>query len=120
MSKHQFIPEKNIKIFHESYTVVDTGYDTPCWLWNKALNERGYAQFWFKEYGKGKSKNHRGHRAAYIHFRGEIDADMTLDHRCNVEACVNPYHCEQETDAENNRLKWQRLYTGGTKIIINL
>ena len=118
MNNSQLIPEKNLRIFHSSYTVLDTGHDTPCWLWNKSLSD-GYAQFWFKEYGMKKSKNHRGHRAAYKHFiNPEIDDDMTLDHLCQVEACVNPYHCEEVTNAVNNQRKWEVIRLHEQRLII--
>ena len=78
-----------------------------CWIWNKSVNEKGYAQLWCKPFGKGKSRNHRGHRAFYMHYRGEIADDMQLDHTCQNESCVNPWHMEQVDNAENCYRKWQ-------------
>lgn len=105
--KNGFIPEKSLQKFHTNYTVVDTGYKTPCWLWNRALTEKGYGQFWFKEFGKGKSKNHRAHRAAYIHYvNPNLDPKLDLDHQCDIEACANPWHVQECTTQVNNARKW--------------
>jgi hypothetical protein len=86
--------------------LVSEYVDTPCWIWCKALNERGYAQFWCKPHGKGESKNHRGHRVSYMHFRGEIAEGMQLDHLCQIECCVNPWHLEQVSNGVNSDRKW--------------
>jgi hypothetical protein len=116
MTKGQYIPEKNLKIMFDSIAIVDTGYKTPCWIWTKALNKSGYAQFWFKDFGKGKSKNHRGHRATYQHFIGEIPEGLDLDHQCDVEACMCPWHCKPMTNAENNKRKWEVIFSLKLKV----
>jgi len=105
-----YMNSRELGNFAEKITLVDTGYKTPCWLWSGALTHNGYGQF----HCKGTIR--RAHRVAYMHFMGEIGTDaktgeaLTLDHQCEIEACANPYHCKPETDAENNRLKWVRLY----------
>lgn len=43
------------------------------------------------------------HRFSYQWFRGPIPDDMTIDHLCQVRECVNPWHLEVVTRAENTR-----------------
>lgn len=101
--------ETALKRFSQYYDIVQVSeyVDTSCWIWKKALTEKGYAQFWCKPYGTGKSKNHKGHRVSYMHYIGEISEDKQLDHLCQVECCVNPWHTEQVDNAENCYRKWQ-------------
>ncbi len=43
------------------------------------------------------------HRYAYEQLIGPIPAGLELDHLCRDPACVNPYHLEPVTHAENMR-----------------
>jgi hypothetical protein len=43
------------------------------------------------------------HRLVYRALRGPIPDGLTLDHLCRVPACVNPWHLEPVTAAENSR-----------------
>ena len=102
-----FMDSKTLVRFHGMFSTEHTGVlDTPCWIWDRACNEKGYAQFWFKEYGQGPSKNHRGHKAAYEHYRGKVQEGMELDHLCGMECCVNPWHLQEVTGQENQYRKW--------------
>lgn len=105
----KYMSEKALKRFMSYFVVMQVSdyVDTPCWIWTKALTEKGYAQFWCKPYGVQKSKNHRGHRVAYMHFIGAIPEDKQLDHLCQIECCVNPYHMELVDNSENCYRKWQ-------------
>jgi hypothetical protein len=68
-----------------------------CWLWTATLNEDGYGKFWV-----GKSRGMVfAHRWGYEHWRGTIPEGLELDHECRNRACVNPFHCEPVTHAEN-------------------
>lgn len=71
-----------------------------CWLWAGALSRDGYGRIWFRQQATG------AHRAAYTLFRGEIPADLTVDHLCRVTCCVNPAHLELVSNAENVRRSW--------------
>lgn len=66
-----------------------------CWLWNGPLASNGYSKT------KYRLKHTSGHRAFYLHFRGEIPPGMHLDHICRVRSCVNPDHLEIVTPREN-------------------
>lgn len=80
------------------YAIEDRGYLTPCWIWGKNLNDRGYGLF------VGASATGRvAHRVIFERERGPVPAGLELDHLCRVRACVNPDHLEPVTHQENMR-----------------
>ena len=80
---------------------------TGCWVWQKSLTRKGYAQASYR------GKYWRGHRLSYTAFCGPIpkSADC-LDHLCNNRACVNPKHLEPTTQKVN---VWRGLKSNATK-----
>ncbi len=71
---------------------------TGCWLWTAGLHNKGYA----------KIRNDDGrkvfaHRWAYEWFREPIPEGLQIDHLCRTRHCVNPWHMEPVTNAENQR-----------------
>lgn len=76
----------------------DRGFTSPCWVWQRCLNEKGYAQAIVPEFGRV-----RIHRASYELYVGPIADGLTLDHLCFVRSCCNPAHLEAVTNHENNR-----------------
>ena len=77
----------------EHYTVDRSG----CWLWQGAINNRGYGQI------RIRGRLWLAHRAHYERAHGPIPAGLVLDHLCRVHACVNPAHLEAVTDTQNKR-----------------
>jgi len=85
-----------------SFLVIDTGYKSPCWVWQGATNKWGYAKL------KRSGKTHAGHRFFY---KAYIDPELPssksgkdgLDHLCRIRKCVNPMHLDPVTCAENIR-----------------
>lgn len=68
-----------------------------CLIWTGAKTPQGYGQI-----------NWRGrrigvHRVAYISFKGSIPQGLEIDHLCRVRHCLNPFHLEAVTHAENVR-----------------
>lgn len=74
-----------------------------CWLWNGAINERGYG---FLKVGSRTDNSRRtvkAHRFAYETVVGPVPDGLELDHLCRNRSCVNPLHLEPVTHSENIR-----------------
>lgn len=66
-----------------------------CWLWGGKRSSQGYGVF--------SAEQVYAHRYAYEHMVAPIPGDLTIDHLCRVQLCVNPTHLEPVTRAENSR-----------------
>lgn len=69
--------------------------NTGCWLWSGNWNHAGYGNF------KIKNETKRAHRISYEHFKGPIINELSVAHKCNTRACVNPNHLELLTHKQN-------------------
>lgn len=67
-----------------------------CWQW-MAATRNGYGKF--GTLGVSES----AHRFSYRLFKGEIPANLVIDHLCRNQLCVNPKHLEAVTTRENIR-----------------
>jgi HNH endonuclease len=65
------------------------------WLWKGSTKKKGYGHFW------ADGKIWAVHRWAYTHFIGPIPEGLVIDHLCRIRNCVNPFHLEPVTAAEN-------------------
>jgi hypothetical protein len=79
------------------YVAEERGFDSPCWIWVKHINEWGYGV------KSIDSKPKAAHRVYYEQHVGPIPSGLQLDHLCRVRECVNPSHLEPVTAAENSR-----------------
>lgn len=68
-----------------------------CWEWQGTISKTGYGVMSIN------NKSTKAHRASYEVLFGEIPERLVIDHLCRNKICVNPWHLEPVTIAENNR-----------------
>lgn len=67
-----------------------------CWLWKgKHRKPRQYPAF------KIDGKHIQVHRWTYEHFVGPVPEGLLVDHLCNNNNCLNPWHLEPKTSLAN-------------------
>lgn len=75
--------------------VDQSGGAEACWLWLGGQNSNGYGIFWAGD------RKEVAHRTAWRLSGRALDRSLTLDHRCRVRLCVNPFHIDQVSMREN-------------------
>jgi hypothetical protein len=69
----------------------------PCWLWLGGLTQDGYGVFQVTR----ERRRQLAHRFAWQNAGRELVPGLTLDHLCDVRACVRPGHCRQVSQQVN-------------------
>jgi hypothetical protein len=83
--------------WHLKYRVTSGPLETPCWIWTRATDWKGYGHFTVG------NTSVRAHRAMYEERYGPIPEGLVIDHLCRTPSCVNPDHLEPVTALENHR-----------------
>lgn len=79
------------------FEIVLADYTTPCWLWLRRLNNKGYGDI------NRAGRERLAHRYLYSLANGPITKGLSLDHLCRNIRCVRPDHLEPVTHATNIR-----------------
>lgn len=83
----------------DRWVAEDRGFETPCHIWQGAVDKAGYGRVWTEERTLKLS-----HRFFYERVSGPVPHGMELHHRCGVPACVNAEHIEAVSRAEHNAI----------------
>jgi hypothetical protein len=70
-----------------------------CWLWDSAVNNKGYGLI----FNSDPDKERQAHRVSWRLHRGEIPTGMCVLHRCDVPLCVNQNHLFLGTMKDNTQ-----------------
>lgn len=81
--------------------VVDTGYDTPCWLWTMADSGDGRGGGYPRM--KLNDRTCGAHIVSFVNEHGYVPANKQIDHKCRRRRCVNPDHLEMVSHIENQK-----------------
>lgn len=79
------------------YETKDTGYETPCKLWTRAVGPNGYG------YVRIDGKTRSVHRFLYQEKRGPLPQSVHLHHLCGVRRCVELAHIAPISRSEHTR-----------------
>lgn len=69
-----------------------------CWIWTGAKVRNGYGSFGF-----GSPVTIKAHRFSWLYHCGAIPPCLSVLHKCDTPACVNPAHLLLGSQADNMR-----------------
>jgi hypothetical protein len=77
------------------FSKVNVKDELRCWEFIGYLDLNGYGKF------AAIGTTFYAHRFSYILFKGRIEEDLLVRHKCDNPCCVNPYHLETGTFQDN-------------------
>lgn len=80
---------------------VDTGFVTPCWLWQLADSGNGRGGGYPRMALNGRTC--AVHKVSFTNEHGYVPGNKQLDHKCRNRRCVNPDHLEMVSHIENQK-----------------
>jgi hypothetical protein len=95
--RRDYVNGHNRRFTPYDYLEEDRGHDTPCWIWQRAVNNRGYGLL------RRGGRQFPAHRWYYIERFGEVPEGLELDHLCRQRTCVRPEHMEPVTPEVNRQ-----------------
>lgn len=87
----------NAKRHLPEYSEEDRGWVSPCWIWQRRINAKGYGRICLTD------RAWQAHVLYYVRRYGPLPPGTEIDHKCRVRSCVNPEHLEAVTHTENMR-----------------
>lgn len=84
-----------------SVEVVDTGYETPCYLWTGPTSGDGRGGDYPRMSLDGQTV--AVHRVSFANEHGYIPGKKQIDHKCRQRRCVRDDHLEMVTHKRNQR-----------------
>lgn len=75
---------------------------TPCWVWQRAVNSKGYGQRCLAD---GSGKHVLAHRFHWEREFGRVPVGLELHHVCEETLCVNPDHIVAVTRLQHRRIR---------------
>ena len=116
--QHNSIPDKTDKVYTRLMKQITKIDNDGCWLWNGALNEKGYARCSIN------CKVYKVHRVMLAWDQGDqptLEAGHVAHEICSNRNCVKPEHLCWQTHAENiNQQKIDGTSEGGKRYKLNI
>lgn len=84
------------------YLVVDTGYETPCHIW-QGVSRSSRGSTYGQRYDHRTGTNRPAHVVYWEEENGPVPPEKELDHKCRQGLCVRTSHLELVTHRENVR-----------------
>jgi hypothetical protein len=75
--------------------VEDRGFESPCWIWTRSVNNAGYGNV------RWNGRQFGAHRASYLAFKGPIPECHWALHKCDQRDCLRPDHIYLGLPVEN-------------------